>query len=224
MEERVEELKQVQIKGPSLFGMITQPVEQFERIKRKPKIWVPMLMITLLSVIGTFFLTQALDISELIGDEVPSEQVEFVKIFTLVTMIIIGVFSPIVSVLITSAVLLAVTKIANSEVSFKQLFSMNTYIYLITALGLFFNGLIRLLIGGNAEVYVTSIAGLIDSNSTILGVFEIFTIWAIILMAIGLNKVANLSKGVAATIAVIFILFQIGMAFIGSLFSGVSGM
>ena len=202
----------------------TSPVEQFERIKSKPKIWVPMLLITLLFLIGTYFLSLSLDINELIGEEVPSGQVEIVKMVTLVTMVITGVLSPVVSVLISSAVLLAVAKIANSEVSFKQIFSMKTFIYLITAIGLFLNGLIRLLIGGNPEVYVTSLAGLLNSDSKILGVFEVFTIWATVLMAIGLNKVANLSKGVAVTIAIIFFLFQIGMAFIGSLFSGISGM
>ncbi|MFJ7830425.1 Yip1 family protein [Peribacillus sp. NPDC097264] len=224
MEKRLGDLNQEQIKGPSLFGMITSPVEQFERIKSKPKIWVPMLLITLLFLIGTYFLSLSLDINELIGEEVPSGQVEIVKMVTLVTMVITGVLSPVVSVLISSAVLLAVAKIANSEVSFKQIFSMKTFIYLITAIGLFLNGLIRLLIGGNPEVYVTSLAGLLNSDSKILGVFEVFTIWATVLMAIGLNKVANLSKGVAVTIAIIFFLFQIGMAFIGSLFSGISGM
>lgn len=220
MEKRLGDLNQEQIKGPSLFGMITSPVEQFERIKSKPKIWVPMLLITLLFLIGTYFLSLSLDINELIG----SGQVEIVKMVTLVTMVITGVLSPVISVLISSAVLLAVAKIANSEVSFKQIFSMKTFIYLITAIGLFLNGLIRLLIGGNPEVYVTSLAGLLNSDSKILGVFEVFTIWATVLMAIGLNKVANLSKGVAVTIAIIFFLFQIGMAFIGSLFSGISGM
>ncbi|MGE7120822.1 Yip1 family protein [Peribacillus sp. NPDC046944] len=224
MEKRLGDLNQEQIKGPSLFGMITSPVEQFERIKSKPKIWVPMLLITLLFLIGTYFLSLSLDINELIGEEVPSGQVEIVKMVTLVTMVITGVLSPVVSVLISSAVLLAVAKIANSEVSFKQIFSMKTFIYLITAIGLFLNGLIRLLIGGNPEVYVTSLAGLLNSDSKILGVFEVFTIWATVLIAIGLNKVANLSKGVAVTIAIIFFLFQIGMAFIGSLFSGISGM
>ncbi|MFJ7638066.1 Yip1 family protein [Peribacillus sp. NPDC097206] len=224
MEKRLGDLNQEQIKGPSLFGMITSPVEQFERIKSKPKIWVPMLLITLLFLIGTYFLSLSLDINELIGEEVPSGQVEIVKMVTLVTMVITGVLSPVISVLISSAVLLAVAKIANSEVSFKQIFSMKTFIYLITAIGLFLNGLIRLLIGGNPEVYVTSLAGLLNSDSKILGVFEVFTIWATVLMAIGLNKVANLSKGVAVTIAIIFFLFQIGMAFIGSLFSGISGM
>ncbi|MGE7660575.1 Yip1 family protein [Peribacillus sp. NPDC097197] len=224
MGKRLGDLNQEQIKGPSLFGMITSPVEQFERIKSKPKIWVPMLLITLLFLIGTYFLSLSLDINELIGEEVPSGQVEIVKMVTLVTMVITGVLSPVVSVLISSAVLLAVAKIANSEVSFKQIFSMKTFIYLITAIGLFLNGLIRLLIGGNPEVYVTSLAGLLNSDSKILGVFEVFTIWATVLIAIGLNKVANLSKGVAVTIAIIFFLFQIGMAFIGSLFSGISGM
>lgn len=224
MEKRLGDLNQEQIKGPSLFGMITSPVEQFERIKSKPKIWVPLLLITLLFLIGTYFLSLSLDINELIGEEVPSGQVEIVKMVTLVTMVITGVLSPVISVLISSAVLLAVAKIANSEVSFKQIFSMKTFIYLITAIGLFLNGLIRLLIGGNPEVYVTSLAGLLNSDSKILGVFEVFTIWATVLMAIGLNKVANLSKGVAVTIAIIFFLFQIGMAFIGSLFSGISGM
>ena len=53
---------------------------------------------------------------------------------------------------------------------------------------------------------------------------EVFTIWGVILSAIGLQKVADFSKGLAWTIAIVF--FAIGIIFtvIGVALSGMVGV
>jgi hypothetical protein len=206
---------------PSLLGMFTSPGEQFERIKQVPKIWVPLLIVSILYAIGMTLMALSMDASTLIDQGVPEDQVDLVLGITKVTVAITGILTPIIGVLISSAIQLIITKIASSPASFKQLFSMNTYIMVIGAAGVVLNTAIRYAIGGNPEIYVTSLAGLLNQEKAgILSSFEIFTIWTTIVTAIGLHKTAQLSKGLAWTIAIIFFLIGIGFALIGSLLQG----
>lgn len=206
---------------PSLLGMFTSPGEQFERIKQSPKIWVPLLIVSILYTIGMTLMALSMDASTLIEQGVPEDQVDLALGFTKVTVAITGILTPIIGVLISSTIHLIITKIASSPVTFKQLFSMNTYIMVIGGAGVILNTAIRYAIGGNPEIYVTSLAGLLNQEKAgILGSFEVFAIWTMIVTAIGLHKTAQLSKGLAWTITIVFFLIGIGFALIGSLLQG----
>ncbi|MFP7295850.1 Yip1 family protein [Neobacillus niacini] len=219
MENQTEMITKQQ--KPSLFGMFTSPGEQFERIKLSPKIWVPLFIVSILYAIGMTFMALSMDASTLIEQGVPEDQVDLVLGITKVTVAITGILTPIIGVLISSAIHLIITKIASSPVTFKQLFSMNTHIMVIGAIGVILNTAIRYAIGGNPEIYVTSLAGVLNQEKTgILSSFEIFSIWTMIVTAIGLHKTAQLSKGLAWTIAIVFFLIGIGFALIGSLLQG----
>lgn len=206
---------------PKLFGMFTNPGDQFERIKENPKIWVPLLIVSIFYVIGMTLMSLSMDTSTLIDQGIPEDEAELVLGITRVTVAITGIITPIFAVLISSAIHLIITKIAGSPATFKQLFSMNTFIMIIGAAGVILNMVIRYAIGGNPEIYVTSLAGLLNQDKAgVLSSFEIFTIWTTILTAIGLHKTGQLSKGLAWTIAIIFFLIGIGFAVIGSLIQG----
>lgn len=206
---------------PSLLGIINSPVEQFEKICNRPIIWGAMLVVTALTIIGTLLSFLSMDLESMIGEGVGTENLAVLKIVSTVTSIITGLITPIFSVLISSAIVLAIAKIANKEVTFKQLFSMNTFIYFIPAIGILINGLVHKLIGGNAQISVTSLAGLLNSDSLLLGSIELFSIWHLVLFGIGLNKVARLSKAASWTITIIFFLLQIGLASMSSMIAGV---
>lgn len=209
---------------PSLLGIISSPVDQLEKIRNRPIIWGAMLIVTALTVIGTLLSFLSMDLESMIGEgDVGAENIAVIKIVSMVTAIITGLITPIFSVLISSAIILAVAKIANKDVTFKQLFSMNTFIYFIPAIGLLINGLVHKLIGGNAQISVTSLAGLLNSDSLLLGSIELFSIWHLVLFGIGLNKVARLSKAASWTITIIFFLLQIGFASMSSMLAGVGG-
>jgi hypothetical protein len=211
----------VQKENPKLWGMFTSPGVQFERIKQNPKIWIPLIVISILYVIGMAFMALSLDAAALIEQGVPEDQVELVLTITKVTVAITGIITPIIGVLISSAIQLAIAKIASSPVSFKQLLSMNTFIMIIGAAGLILNMAIRYVIGGNPEIYITSLAGLLNQEKAgVLGSIEVFGIWSVVLTALGLNKTAQFSKGLARTIAIIFFLISIGFGLIGTLLQG----
>ncbi|MFH7818394.1 YknW family membrane protein [Neobacillus thermocopriae] len=209
--------------NPSLLGMFTSPGEQFERIKVNPKIWMPLLIVSILYGIGSTLMALSMDVGTLIDQGVPEDQAEFLLGFTKITTSITGFFTPIIGVLISSAIYLLVAKIAGASVTFKQLFSMNTFIMVISGIGLVLNMAIIYLINGNPDIFITSLAGVFNQEKTgLLSSIEIFGIWSTILTAIGLHKTANFSKGLAWTIAIIFFLISLGFGLIGSMFNGIA--
>ncbi|MEH7156274.1 Yip1 family protein [Neobacillus drentensis] len=207
--------------NPKLMGMFTSPGVQFERIKQSPKIWVPLIIISVLYAIGMTFMALSLDAATLIEQGVPEDQIDLVLTITKVTVAITGIVTPIFGVLISSAIQLVIARIASSTVTFKQLFSMNTYIMIIGAVGLILNMGIRYAIGGNPEIYITSLAGILNQDKAgVLGTIEVFGIWSVILSASGLHKTGQFSKGLAWTIAIVFFLISIGFGLVGTLLQG----
>ncbi|WP_368654079.1 Yip1 family protein [Ornithinibacillus sp. 4-3] len=191
---------------PSLLGMLTNPTEQFIRIKQQPIILMPMLIIIVLTIIGTWLSASNVVIPELQDVEIDQEMAALIDAFTKIGATIGGVIMPLLTTLISTVIYFLVAKIAQSSVSFKQLFSMNTFILLITAIGLIVNGFIYMLIDGTADVSPTSLGYILNQNNVIYNSIELFSIWNLILSAIGLHKVANFSKGLAwGTVIAIFL-------------------
>ncbi|OCA83075.1 hypothetical protein A8F94_18235 [Bacillus sp. FJAT-27225] len=207
--------------SPSLIGIITSPVETFERIRKKPKIWVPLLIVTVIEVLAMWLMGRLLKPSDLAGQGIPDQDLGMAVEFTKYTMIGSGAITPILTVLVSSAIYLAIAKIAGSPVSFKQLFSMNTYLVFVTSIGHLLNMIIGNLIGTSYDTHVTSLAGLLGKDGAgVLAAIEVFTIWSTILTAIGLHKVAGLSKWLSWTVAIIFFLLGILLAVVGSMVPG----
>jgi len=203
MNEEEKEQQEISLEKPSLFGMFLEPKKQFERLKDNPIILVPFIIIAVLTTIGMFvmmsqidFIAQAPELANMGEDELM-----FVTIFTQVIFVITGILAPAVSILVSSFVYFMVAKIVKNDVSFKQLFSMNTFIYIISILGIFVNALAFFAVDNpDPEVYLTSLNSMIGADGALGVLFtsiEIFSIWNIILTAIGLQIVAKFSKGLS---------------------------
>jgi Yip1 domain len=214
------------VKNPSLWGIIWSPTEQFERIKERPKIWGALGIVTVLFVIGMWLTSLGTGITTGL-EGIPEEEMAAISMVGTVSMIVIGIISPIFGTLISAAIYLLIAKIARSEVSFKQLFSMNTYIMLISALSLIINGIGIALLGGKVDTVYTSLGSIISTEGAISGLLnsiEVFTIWGLILSAIGLHKVAGFSKGLAWGISIAFFVIGVIFSMIGAAFSGMVGV
>lgn len=214
---------EISLEKPSLFGMFLEPKKQFERLKDNPIILVPFIIIAVLTTIGMFVMMSQIDFiaqdPELAN--MGEDELMFVTIFTQVIFVITGILAPAVSILVSSFVYFIVAKIAKSEVSFKQLFSMNTFIYIISILGIIVNALAFFAVDNpNPDVYLTSLNSIVEADG-VLGVLftsiEIFSIWNIILTAIGLQIVAKFSKGLSwgLVIGIFVILTGFSMATAG---------
>lgn len=215
--------EEVQAKKPSIWGMLWSPTEQFERIKARPRIWGALILVTILCMIG-MYLTSLGDMPAIEG--VPEELMADMAVFNTITMIVTGLFTPIIGILISTLIYFLIAKIARSEVRFKQLFSMNTYIMILSAISIVINGLGVVLLGGMSGAIYTSLGSIIKVEGAMQGLLdglEVFAIWGVILTGLGLIKVANFSKGLAWTITIVFFIIGIIFQMIAAGFSGMVG-
>lgn len=212
---------------PSLWGVLWSPVQTFAQIKENPKILMPFIIVTILTVLGALISVFNTDLILMekeaqlqgeLGTGVSGESMEALATIVKVTSVIFSALTPAFTVLISSAILLLIAKIARSPVTFKQLFSMNTYIFLLIALSTIINNLGKL-ITKNPMVQITSLASLIPAEGPLLGLLmniEVFTIWTVFLTAIGLNIVASFSKKLSWTVSILFYVFGIILSMIST--------
>ena len=220
---KVEEEEPI-VQKPSVVGMIWSPIEQFDRIRERPRIWGPMAIIIGLFIIGMIISVLSVDTGL---DGIPEEEMAMVAGIAAVGSVIAGVFIPVIGTFFSSFIYWIIAKMARSEVSFKQLFSMCTYIMVISALSVIVNGIGTAILGGNGETVFTSLGSIIPVEGAIsglLGSIELFSIWGVILSAFGLNRVANFPKGLAWTISIAFFAIGVVITMIGASFAGMVGV
>lgn len=191
------------LEKPSLLGMIMEPRKQFERIKDNPKIVIPLVVVTVLTIIGMLLMMSQMDF---IGEDpefanMGPDELMIITIFAQITFAITGLFTPAISILISACIFFVIAKIVKLEVSFKQLFSMATFVYIISLLGLIVNAVAFFgMSNPDPELYLTSLNSIIQADGA-LGAFlvaiEIFTIWGLVLSAMGLQIVGKFSKGLS---------------------------
>lgn len=214
-----EESKEVE--KPSLLGMITGPTVQFERIRERPLIWGAMSIIIVLFIIGAWLTSLSVEI------EIDEEFQGVFEVLLTIFIIIGGIIGPLFGTLVSSVIHLLIAKIVQSQVSFRQLFSMNTYIMIISVISMIVNGIILRVIDVDSEQLPTSLGSVIDADGAlgaVLSSLEIFAIWGVILVAIGLHKVAGFSKGLAWTVSIAFLVISIIFALIGSSIPPIEGI
>lgn len=211
-------------KNPKLFSMFWNPGEQLNRIRQNPKIWIPLLIVTILYIVGSTIMAFTMKIEDFMVPGMTTQEAEMIAAIGKTTAAVTGFILPIMTILISTVIYLIIVKIAKKDTTFKQLFSMNTFIMVIGAVGLILNNLIVAAIDGKAGIFITSLAGLLNSDSALLGTFELFSIWQLILTAMGLHRVGQLSKTVSVIIVIILFLIGLGFAAIGSMFSGMAGL
>lgn len=211
---------------PKIFGMIMNPSDQFARIREWPSIWLPLLIVTVLSVIGSIMMASGIDFMDQPGMEgIPAEELALIESISKITFIVVGIFTPAIGILISTVIYVAVAKIARADVGFKQLFSMNIFIYLIAALSLLVNGLAFMVVGNaNEDVLFTSINSILGVEGPIgafLNMVEVFSIWSLIITAIGLQIAGKFSKKLAWGVVIAVYAVTVGFMMI---FAGLSTM
>lgn len=200
---------------PHLYGMFSKPSRQFELLKNNPLIWLPLIIVTFIYIIASTVRAYTVKIDDIMMLPGMTEaEGEMVLATAKAFIVISGFITPVLSILFITILLFFIIKIMKKNATFLQLFSMNIYISLIGAVGLLINSLLNTTIDERSYA-LTSLAGILNSNSGLLGAVELFSIWEYILTAIGLNKIGQFSKRTSIVIVIILFLIRIGFVIAG---------
>ncbi len=191
---------------PSIFKFIFSPTVEMEKIKQKPTIWLPLLIVLLLGLIQVAIYTyipNVISTGEAQMREMGMEVTEGLQMFTLISsMVGIVIVTPII-LLIIAALMLGFAKIFKGEGTFKSYFSVSIFIMFITNIGGLFNTIIAYFLDG--QPYYTSLNGILNVTGNLGGLYgaiEIFVIWTSILTGFVFYKMAKLSKGISIVLGI----------------------
>ncbi|MBU4642154.1 Yip1 family protein [Bacillus toyonensis] len=203
---------------PSLFGMITSPGLQFERMKASEKVWGMFFLVALLQGLVGGLTTYVVNTSpEMI--KMQKELGELAGKSSITSEVISGIGSGFVGAMIGALFVAAIYKVFmmffGNDTSYKKLLTIVVYANIILIIGGLINGIIALILDGGATQY-TSLGPLFDQGSLAYGIgntIEIFYVWNLVLIWLGLHITAGLSKGKASIpIIVLFIIKAVFLA------------
>ncbi|MBY7114892.1 DUF1282 family protein [Bacillus sp. 17RED48] len=213
-------IQDVGVKKPSLFGMITSPGLQFERMKTSKKVWGVFFLVALLQgmlgglsayVIHTSpeMLKMKKELGELAGQS------------SLTSEIISGIGSSFASAMVGTLFIAAIYKIFmmffGNDTPYKTLLNIVVYTNIVLIIGGLINTILSLIFGSGVTQY-TSLGLLFTEGTFAYGIgntIEIFYVWNLVLIWLGLHITAGLSK-VKASIPII-ILFIIKAFFLAAI-------
>lgn len=151
---------------PSLLKFIVSPVQQLNHLKEIPVIWGSMFILILLNSITAFIQMTGMPAPDIAGLE--EEITADTDAVMVVTTIIGRILLLLANIVVMSAIHMLVAKLALSKVSFKQLFSMNTFIWVIPTLGAVLNAILIFVIKPNNPLsLITSLDFFINKSGSI---------------------------------------------------------
>jgi hypothetical protein len=220
METNIE-LENIKVKKPALFGMILSPSVQFERMKGKTPIGLPLVLMLLLMAVSGGIISFLSANNPAVKDLYESTGIKIPIAVTIGSGALSALFAGAAMFFISAAFYKICMVFFGNDTPYMKLVAVVLYSSVISALGLIINELLALLLGSYEAAY-TSLAPLVGDNlklKAIAGSFDIFQIWYYVILAIGLNIVAGLSKNKAILLVVIVFLIGLGFSFLGSLFT-----
>ncbi|ARX70048.1 Yip1 family protein [Bacillus thuringiensis] len=212
--------QEVDVKKPSLFGMITSPGVQFERMKTKKKIWGMFFFVALLQGLLGGLSTYVINTSpEML--KMKKELGELAGQSSLTSEVISGIGSSFASAMVGTLFIAAIYKMfmmfLGNDTPYKTLLNIVVYTNIVLIIGGLINTILSLIFGTGMTQY-TSLGLLFTEGTFAYGIgntIEVFYVWNLVLIWLGLHITAGLSK-VKASIPII-ILFIIKAFFLAAI-------
>lgn len=199
---------------PSLLKMFWRPKEQFVKIASNPIMATPLIVVTVIYIMASMVKALFIRAEDLMLPGMTAQEADMVaataKAFTAMS----GFISPVFTILLTTIIYFIILKITRKNTTFKQLFSMNTYIFVVQAVGLLINSLLMMVIDSSSGSAITSLA-LFNRDWSMLHALELFTIWKFVLTAIGFHLVGQLSKSTSIILVIVLFILQSGTTLLG---------
>ena len=199
---------------PSLPKILWRPKEQFVKITSNPIMATPLIVVTVIYIMASMVKALLIRAEDLMLPGMTAQEADMVaataKAFTAMS----GFISPVFTILLTTIIYFIILKIARKNTTFKQLFSMNTYIFVVQAVGLLVNSLLMMVIDSSSGSAITSLA-LFNRDWSLLSAIELFTIWKFVLTAIGFHLVGQLSKSTSIILVIVLFIIQSSTTLLG---------
>ncbi|MEM7480362.1 MAG: YIP1 family protein [Acidobacteriota bacterium] len=206
--------------GSRLITVLTSPTETFRKVAAKPRWWVPLLFLMIAAVVLQVAVHHQTDYRQVMEDQMAKQSsasmteqqietaAEIQEKFGAAFAFIGAIFAAIV-MLIIGLLYWVILKLAGSEMTYPQ--SLATHLYgavpavlgmLIAAPIVWFGGELTTEQITTRSFMSSSLAFLAPEGASsklvaLLASVEFFTIWSVILTAIGFQVVAKVSKGAA---------------------------
>ncbi|WP_338469284.1 YIP1 family protein [Niallia sp. XMNu-256] len=207
---------QENIQKPNLMKILWKPTKEMQNIRQNPIIAFPLIMITILVVLAHTLKALSISIEDIRLPGMSIQEAEMVAANTKAFTAMTGFISPVITITAATILYYIMMKIARKEVTFKQLFSMNTFISFIGAIGLLANSLLwNVIDGSQTGVMLTSLGELFNQEDILLNSIELFTIWQLIVTAIGFQIVGRLSRLTSIILVFFFFLIRISLSVLG---------
>ncbi|HEK9101225.1 DUF1282 family protein [Bacillus pfraonensis] len=196
---------------PSLLGMITSPGLQFERMKTTDKVWGMFFLVALLQALvnglATYVAQSSPEVIEL-QEKFGTGQEQSIG-YLVGKAIGSGFIWIMIGTLAVATVYKVFMMFFGNDTPYKKLLAIVVYANIALVIGGLINSILGLILGSGATEY-TSLAPLFEQGTTgyaIGSVVEVFYLWNIVLIWIGLQITAGLGKVKAAVpIVVLFII------------------
>ncbi|MGH0950362.1 Yip1 family protein [Bacillus mycoides] len=209
-------------KKPSLFGMITSPGLQFERMKTSNAVWGAFLILVLLGgLIGGFaayvysLTPEAIKLNKELGVTIPAAMTYGMGFG-------VGALGMAFSFLLSAVVYKVLMMFMSNDTSYKKLLAITVYSSVISLLGVLINTILAYILGGSAQEMYTGLGPVFASSSGvvkgIVSKFEVFTIWGYVVTWLGLQITASLSKKQATIITIVFFVLTLGLGALQGMF------
>ncbi|WP_163248369.1 Yip1 family protein [Bacillus paranthracis] len=200
-------------KKPSLFGMITSPGEQFERMKTSNAVWGAFWILVLLGgLVGGFaayvysLTPEAIKLNKELGVTVSAGMTYGMGFSFLISAVVYKVLMVFMS----------------NDTSYKKILAITVYSSVISLIGVLINIILAYILGGSGQEMYTGLGPIFASSSGvvkgIVSKFEVFTIWGYVVTWLGLQITAGLTKKQATIITIVFFVLTLGMGALQGMF------
>ncbi|WP_071460905.1 YIP1 family protein [Bacillus massilinigeriensis] len=205
--------------NPSIVKTITSPLRQFSLIKKSPKILKPLIGIIILQLFVFSFLGFLSVDPEILSSVKSSLEIseKRIKMVVAIFTTLGGVLNSLFSLLIMSIAIKIGMIFVQSDINFKQIFSLLVHVSIIPMIGIFINIIMNLLIETDAFTTFTNLGIFFPEDTSLYKVFssiDIFFIAQIILIGMGLFIIGGISKLKATILCSLIISFNLAFAII----------
>ncbi len=211
------------------WNIIVSPNETFKYINEQPTWWLPLTILILISIAYILITFPSIIIPEKINSIMSNPAIQNLseaqktKLLTTSNILIRSIVGAIIStpiyLLLKAAIFYFTVVVTGYEIKFKKIFSLTVWSGIITSLGVIVKTLLTIM-KHSSQVYTSLAVFLPGMNNksvlfAFLNNFEIFTLWNLALIGVGIGVITKMDKKKSTTLVfVLWLLWVIINTFI----------